>query len=70
MLEFQPAIFTLLLLPPIIFESGYNLNHRFFFANIGGILTFAFLGTLVAFSVTAPALYFGLGGKIRSDQIR
>ena len=30
--EFQPGIFTLLLLPPIIFESGYNHNHRSFFA--------------------------------------
>ena len=45
--EFQPGIFTLLLLPPIIFESGYNLNHRSFFANIGPIIIFAFLGTLV-----------------------
>ena len=61
-LEFQPAIFTLMLLPPIIFESGYALNHRTFFSNIGGILLFAFLGTLIAFSVTAPSLYYGLGG--------
>ena len=62
MLEFQPAVFTLLLLPPIIFDSGYSLNHRSFFSNLGGILTFAFLGTLVAFGVMAPSLYFGLGG--------
>ena len=62
MLEFQPAVFTLLLLPPIIFESGYNLNHRPFFQNIGGVLTFAFIGTLVAFSIMAPSLYYGLGG--------
>ena len=61
-LEFNPEIFTLLLLPPIIFESGFALNHRFFFSNIGSILVFAFLGTLVAFSVLAPSLYYGLGG--------
>ena len=61
--EFQPAIFTLLLLPPIIFDSGFSLNHRSFFSNIGGILVFAFLGTLVAFTITAPSLYFGLGGE-------
>ena len=62
--EFQPGIFTLLLLPPIIFESGYNLNHRSFFANIGPIIIFAFLGTLVAFAIMAPALYWGLGGTV------
>ena len=62
MFEFQPAVFTLLLLPPIIFESGFNLNHRFFFSNIGAILNFAFLGTLVVFAVIAPSLYYGLGG--------
>ena len=62
-LEFQPAVFTLLLLPPIIFDSGYSLNHSTFFSNIGAILTFAFAGTLVAFAVTAPVLYYGLGGK-------
>lgn len=61
-LEFQPAVFTLLLLPPIIFESGYNLNHSFFFSNIGAILVFAFLGTVIAFAITAPSLYYGLGG--------
>eukprot|EP00966_Prymnesium_polylepis_P292198 6747750-Prymnesium_polylepis.1 len=61
-LEFQPAVFTLLLLPPIIFDSGYSLNHTTFFSNIGAILTFAFAGTLVAFAVTAPVLYYGLGG--------
>ena len=62
MFEFQPAVFTLLLLPLIIFESGFNLNHRFFFSNIGAILNFAFLGTLVVFAVIAPSLYYGLGG--------
>ena len=55
--EFQPGIFTLLLLPPIIFESGYNLNHRSFFANIGPIIIFAFLGTLVAFAVVVGVRY-------------
>ena len=61
-LQFNPEFFTLLLLPPIIFESGYSLNHRFFFSNISSICIFAFLGTLIAFSVISPSLYFGLGG--------
>ena len=61
-LQFDPEIFTLVLLPPIIFDSGYNLNHRFFFSNIGSICIFAFLGTVVAFAVLALGLYYGLGG--------
>ena len=59
----QPAFFTLLLLPPIIFESGYSLNHSSFFSNFGAILSFAFIGTLIAWAVTAPVLYYGLGGE-------
>ena len=62
-LEFDPEFFTLVLLPPIIFESGYNLNHFFFFSNLGGILLYAFVGTIIAFLVIGSSLYYGLGGS-------
>ena len=62
-LEFDPVFFTLVLLPPIIFESGYNLNHSFFFSNLGGILALAFAGTLIATGVTAFSLYWGSAGR-------
>lgn len=62
-LEFDPEFFTLVLLPPIIFESGYNLNHFFFFSNLGGILLYAFIGTNIAFLVIGFSLYYGLGGS-------
>ena len=55
-LEFNPEFFTLLLLPPIIFESGYNLNHFFFFSNLGGILLYAFAGTIINFLLIGFAL--------------
>ena len=62
-LEFDPEFFTLALLPPIIFESGYNLNHFFFFSNLGGILLYAFIGTNIAFLTIGFSLYYGLGGS-------
>ena len=42
------SLFMILLLPPIIFESGYNMQKKPFMRNIGTVIMFAFLGTFIA----------------------
>src|SRR3989338_3161271 len=45
MARFDPEIFFLYILPPIIFESGYGMRRRHFFMNADSILLFALIGT-------------------------
>ncbi|XP_067928319.1 sodium/hydrogen exchanger 8-like [Watersipora subatra] len=54
---FPPTIFFLVMLPPIIFESGYNLHKGNFFANFGTILLFAILGTVLSACVIGSGIY-------------
>ena len=45
LVNFDPTIFFVGLLPPIIFQSGYTVHKRHFFSNIRGIAAFALVGT-------------------------
>ncbi len=53
-----PNVFFLVLIAPIIYESAYNTNKKIFYANMGSILMYAFLGTFLASMVTTTLIYF------------
>lgn len=52
---FQPDFFFYFMLPPIIFNSGFNMRKKRFFANLGNIMLFGLAVTLVCFTLYAFA---------------
>lgn len=48
LLQFSPLIFFFVLLPPIIFEAGYTLKKKRFFANVVAIGLYAIVGTFIS----------------------
>ena len=55
--RFYTEFFFLVLLPPVIFESGYTLNPETLFRNFDAISVFAFLGTFVSTLVVGFIMY-------------
>lgn len=64
-LQFSPALFFDLLLPVIVFPSGFNMRRKKFFRNITTIMKFGFVATIFCFAIYSGALYgFHKGGML------
>jgi sodium/hydrogen exchanger 8 len=55
--QFDYEFFMIWLLPPIIFEAGFNMNASSFFENIGPTMFFAFIGTFASTFIVGGVIY-------------
>lgn len=73
LLDFNGEFFFFVLLPPIIFEAGLSLETKIFVDNLGAILTFAVLGTIVSTCVTSYGLqaltHLGVTGLVPDSRL-
>lgn len=54
---FRQEVFYFLLLPPILFDAGFNVEKSRFFRNLPSIMLFAVIGTLISTFVIGYGLY-------------
>lgn len=57
LLNFNGSFFFFVLLPPIILEAGFSLKTQMFVDNLGTILVFAVLGTIISTWATSYSLH-------------
>jgi sodium/hydrogen exchanger 8 len=57
LLSFSPTTFFIVLLPPIIFNSGYHIRRDLFFRYVAPICLYACVGTAICTMVVAGILY-------------
>lgn len=60
---FSERAFFYLLLPPIIFNSGYNMRRKKFFENLGNIAIFGICVTIVCFVLYSVVTWWMLRGE-------
>jgi sodium/hydrogen exchanger 3 len=56
-MSFNQEFFFLVILPPILFESGYNLHRGPFFHNLDSILATSLLGTTISTLLTGALIF-------------
>eukprot|EP01135_Chromosphaera_perkinsii_P002938 Nk52_evm49s230 gene=Nk52_evmTU49s230 len=62
-ISFNSTVFTLCLLPPVIFWSGYQVYRDDFYTEMKAILVFAIFGTIISvFIIGVPLHYSGIAG--------
>ena len=57
-LGFPSSVFYFLLLPPILFNSGYHLKRSLMFGNFGAILSLSVLGTMISVFIVTVGIYY------------
>ena len=53
--QFKPNLFFNFFLPPIIFNSGFNMRKKTFFKNLGNVAVFGLCVTIVCFVIYSLA---------------
>ena len=60
LLGMSTSMFYYILLPPIIFNSGYHLKRQIFASNFGGILSLAVIGTSISIAILSVGIYLSV----------
>ena len=70
--RFTATLFFNVLLPPIILDSAYSLYDRDFLGNLGAIIQFAVVGTLINVFAIGFGIYglyqWGVMGEFKGDR--
>ncbi|CAK9175900.1 unnamed protein product [Ilex paraguariensis] len=68
LLEFNEELFFIYVLPPIIFNAGFQVKKKQFFRNFMTIMLFGVFGTLISFGIISIGAK-GLFGKLDSGSL-
>jgi NhaP-type Na+/H+ or K+/H+ antiporter len=56
--QFRPQVFFDAILPPIVFNAGFNMKRKKFFANLGNIMVTGIGVTFVCFALYSGAMWW------------
>lgn len=58
LIRFNSNFFFYMLLPPLVFSTGYNMKRKAFFSNFGNILMLGLVNTCIQFALFTAMTYF------------